>query len=97
MVQCLPRHLCQNQPVNSTLGEARKKTTKAIYRHSHYCLKFGNELFIYLDVEDMHDSEAALGTYYSVPSSGDKRTILKGRGQYFSPDEVEVFYLDTSR
>ena len=73
------------------------KEGKAIHGHSHYGPKFGNDLVIYLDAKYMHDSEAALGTYYSVPASGDKRTILKGPGQFFSPDEVEVFYLDTSR
>ena len=74
-----------------------EKTTKAIFRHSYHGPKFGNDLVIYLDAKYMRDSEAALGTYYSVPASGDKRTILKGPGQFFSPDEVEVFYLDTSR
>ena len=74
-----------------------EKKGKAIYRHSYYGPMFGNDLVIYVDAKYMHDSEAALGTYYSVPPSGDKRTILKGPGEFFSPDEVEVFFLETSR
>ena len=34
----------------------------------------------------------------SVPASvKDRDTVLKGPGRNFSPDEVEVFYLDPSR
>ena len=74
-----------------------EKTGKAIDRHSYYGPKFGADLVIYLDAETIMYSNAALGAYYSVPASvTDKRTILKGTGQYFSPDEVEVFYLDAS-
>ena len=73
------------------------KAGKAIDRHSYYGPKFGADLVIYLDAETIMYSNAALGAYYSVPASvTDKRTILKGPGQYFSPDEVEVFYLDAS-
>ena len=74
------------------------KTNRAISRHSYYGPKFGNDLVIHLDANFMNSSEAGLGVYYSVPASvKDRRTILKGPGQCFSPDEVEVFYLDPSR
>ena len=65
----------------------------AIERLKHYGPKFGADLIIYLDVE----SQASLGTYYSAPASVNKDDILKGPGRDFSPDEVEVFYLDPSR
>ena len=74
-----------------------EKTRKAIDRNSYYGPKFGADLVIYLDAETIMHSNAGLGAYYSVPASvTDRHTILKGPGQHFSPDEVEVFYLDPS-
>ena len=68
-------------------------TGAAIDRGSYYGPKFGSDLIIYLDLK----SHASLGTYYSAPASVNKANILKGPGGDFSPDEVEVFYLDLSR
>jgi len=68
-------------------------TGEAIDRRSYYGPKFGTDLIIYLD----RKSHASLGTYYSAPASVNKDNILKGPGRDFSPDEVEVFYLDPSR
>ena len=74
-----------------------EKTNMAILRDSFYGPVFGNDLVIYLDANFVNSSEAGLGAYYSVPASvKDRRTILKGPGRSFSPDEVELFYLDTS-
>ena len=74
-----------------------EKTGKAIDRHSYYGPKFGADLVIHLDAATIMYSNARLGAYYSVPASvTDRHTILKGPGQHFSPDEVEVFYLDPS-
>ena len=71
-------------------------TTYAIKGDSYCGPKFGDDLHIYLD--DKTFSKANLGVVYSVPASvKDKGTILKGPGKTFSPDEVEVFYLDPSR
>ena len=70
------------------------KAGKAIDRHSYYGPKFGSDLVIRVDA-----SEARLGVYYSVPASVTNMfKILAGFGkqQRFSPDEVEVFYLDPS-
>ena len=65
----------------------------AIDDHSYYGPKFGGDLIIDLDFK----SHASLGSYYSVPASvKDRVAILKGPGGDFSPDEVEVFYLDPS-
>ena len=68
-------------------------TGEAIDDRSYYGPKFGSDLIIYLDVK----SQASLGMYYSAPASVNEVNILKGPGLYFSPDEVEVFYLDPFR
>ena len=74
------------------------KTNKAIYRSRDTGQVFGQDLFIYLDAALVQYSRAVLGGYYSVPDSvKDNLAILKGPGLNFSPDEVEVFYLDASR
>ena len=74
------------------------KTKNAIERNLFYGPKFGDELVIYLDRAYVQDSKAVLGGFYSVPASvKDIITVLKGSpGVNFSPDEVEVFYLDPS-
>ena len=67
----------------------------AIYRHSANGPGFGIDLVIDATISQ---SRARLGSFYSVPASvKDKLAILKGPGTYFSPDNVEVFYLDPSR
>ena len=68
-------------------------TGAAIERLKYYGPKFGVDLIIYLDLK----SHASLGTYYYAPASVNWANILKGPGGNFSPDEVEVFYLDPSR
>ena len=68
---------------------------RAIYRHSDNGPAFGDDLVIEAKISQ---SRARLGSFYSVPSSvKDSFAILKGPGLYFSPDKVEVFYLDPSR
>ena len=75
-----------------------EKTNLAILRDSCCGPMFGNDLVIYLDASVISSSQAGLGAYYSVPASvKDRHTILKGPGRSFSPDEVELFYLDPSR
>ena len=67
----------------------------AIYRHSDDGPTFGYDLVIKGQISQ---STASLGSSHSVPSSvKDMQAILKGPGTYFSPDKVEVFYLDPSR
>ena len=76
-----------------------EKTAMAIDGSLYYGPKFGQDLVIHVEESRKSLSEAILGNYYSVPasvSSKKRRTILKGPGEYFSPDEVEVFYLDPS-
>ena len=73
----------------------REYKALAIYRHSDDGPTFGYDLVIKAQISQ---STARLGSSYSVPSSvKDSFAILKGPGTYFSPDKVEVFYLDPSR
>ena len=59
---------------------------------------FGQDLLIFSNAKFGKDSYTFLGTWYSVPASViNGFTVLKGPGDKFSPDEVEVFYLDPSR
>ena len=56
---------------------------------------FGQDLSIFLNFAF---AEAVLDQSYSVPTLvRDKLAILDGHRGSFSPDEVEVFYLDPSR
>ena len=73
----------------------KENTAKAIYRGSDIGPVFGQDLEIYLDAAL---GEAILDKSYSVPALvKDKLAILDGHKGTFSPDEVEVFYLDPSR
>ena len=73
------------------------KKNKAIHRHSRFSPKFGDDLVIYCDPVKRKDSNARLGFRYSIPPGvHDRLTVLAGT-QFFSPDEVEVFFLGTSR
>ena len=74
-----------------------EKTEYAIKGDYYYGPYFGDDLIIYLHY--IKFSKAKLGEVYSVPASVNDKgsTILKGPGQYFSPEKVEVFYLDSSR
>ena len=82
-------------PFVSKVMPGKKK--RAIYRHSYYGPKFGDDLVIHLDAVNIKDSTAGVGKQYSVPDGVQHRfTVLAGT-KNFSPDEVEVFYLDTSR
>ena len=72
------------------------KTTSAIYMFSKTGPVFGQDLFIHLNNGLVEHSKAILGGNYNVPPSvKNNPAILKLTGeQKFSPDEVEVFYLD---
>ena len=75
-------------------GNAGKAIETALY----YGPKFGADLVIHVDAVRKHLSEVSLGHHYSFPASVTDKgsTILTGKHRYFSPDEVEVFYLDPS-
>ena len=74
------------------------KAGKAIERSSYYGPNFGQDLVIHVEETRKRYSEASLGRYYSAPASVKDKgsTILTGKHVIFSPDEVEVFYLDPS-
>ena len=76
-----------------------KHTGQAIQRSSFYGPKFGQDVVIYLDAEQIHLSKASLGMVYAYPpAKQDQLKVLAGT-ENFSRDkvEVEVFYLDPSR
>ena len=81
------------------VSKVKKGNTKtAIYRSSDTGPVFGQDLLIFFDAASARQSLTALGNYYSVPALvTDKLAILDGHKGIFSPDEVEVFYLDPSR
>ena len=74
------------------------KAGRAIERSSYYGPNFGQDLVIHVEETRKRYSEASLGRYYSAPASVKDKgsTILTGKHVIFSPDEVEVFYLDPS-
>ena len=73
-----------------------KDPADAIYRDSGCGPTFGggHQIKIADNANSNTNSYTNFGSYYSVPSGvQDKSTILAG-AYHFSPDEVEVFYLD---
>ena len=75
-----------------------RRVGKAIERSLYYGPTFGSDLFIHVEATRRSYSEASLGNDYSVPASVKDKgsTALTGKAGFFSPDEVEVFYLDPS-
>ena len=67
-------------------------TGRAIQRDPFYGPKFGQDLIIYLNAGYIHLSEARLNAEYAVPPA---KQVLAGT-ENFSPNDVEVFYLDPS-
>ena len=73
----------------------KDRAVHAIYRDSQNGPVFGNDLSIYLNEALV---QAILVDCYSAPRLvKDNLAILDGHQDSFSPDEVEVFYLDPSR
>ena len=70
---------------------------RAIYRGSSYGPVFGYDIYIDNNANSNSRSYAGLGLSYPAPAAvQDRYTILAGT-YYFSPDEVEVFYLDPTQ
>ena len=70
-------------------------TSLAIYREAGYGPTFGggHDIYIADNANQNANSSTNFGTSYSLPNKvTDPYTILAG-ARYFSPDEVEVFYL----
>ena len=69
----------------------------AIGRGSRLGPVFGHDIYIANNSNSNSFSYARLGLTYSAPAAvQDLYTILAGT-EYFSPDEVEVFYLDPTQ
>ena len=70
---------------------------RAIYRGSWSGPLIGDDIYIGDNANSYSYSLARLGDYYPAPAAvQDPNTILAGT-LYFSPDEVEVFYLDPTQ
>ena len=66
-------------------------------RWSDYGPYFGYDIYISNDANSNSNSYAGLGYAYPAPAAvQDPDTILAGTF-HFSPDEVEVFYLDPTQ
>ena len=73
------------------------RTDRAIYRSSRWGPWFGWDMYIVNNANSNWDSRALLVNYYYAPAAvQDPDTILAGTFS-FSPDEVEVFYLDPTQ
>ena len=69
----------------------------AIYRWSWSGPRFGFDIIIANNANSNSNSRARLGWDYPAPAAvQNPDTILAGT-EYFSPDEVEVFYLDPTQ
>ena len=90
--------LNNNEGLAPFVSKLKEKYSRyAIHRGSYYGPRFGSDVFIRDNVESNSNSRARLGDLYSVPPAvKNEYTVLAGT-EYFSPDEVEVFYLDPSR
>ena len=74
-----------------------KKPDSAIDRSSLYGPSFGIDIRIANNANSNDNSYADFDYYYPAPSAvQDPDTILAGT-EDFSPDEVEVFYLDPTQ
>ena len=74
-----------------------RRPDRAIYRWPLFGPRFGWDVYIDDDANSNSNSAAGLGWYYPAPAAVQNRgTILAGT-KYFSPDEVEVFYLDPTQ
>ena len=80
------------------MSKVKKEYSKwAIYGASYFGPRFDSNFFIRDNADSNSNSRAGLDHLYSVPPAvQDSNTVLAGTW-YFSPDEVEVFYLDPSR
>ncbi|CAH3186424.1 unnamed protein product, partial [Porites lobata] len=81
------------------VSKVKKANTKeAIERSSVNGPMFGQDLLIFFNAPSGQQSYTEFGNYYSVPASVMAKLANLGWHQrIFSPDEVEVFYLDPSR
>ena len=89
--------LNNNEGLAPFVSQVEKGITDwAIYGNSQFGPYFGIDAIITDNADSNSFSEAGLGYFYSAPPAvQDSDTVLAGTW-FFSPDEVEVFYLDPS-
>ncbi|CAH3191850.1 unnamed protein product, partial [Porites evermanni] len=74
-----------------------RRPDRAIGRWSRYGPRFGYDIYIANNANSNNNSYASLGWVYPAPAAvQNPNTILAGTAR-FSPDEVEVFYLDPTQ
>ena len=74
-----------------------RRPDRAIYRRSGSGPRFGVDISIVNNANSNSDSYAGFSEFYPAPAAvQDRYTILAGT-MSFSPDEVEVFYLDPTQ
>ena len=74
-----------------------RRPGRAIYRSSDYGPCFGHDIEIDNNANSNSFSYARFGEDYPAPAAvQNPKKILAGT-EYFSPDEVEVFYLDPTQ
>ena len=89
--------ISNKEELDPFVSEVRRPGYRAIYRVSGYGPAFGGDIYINNDANNNSYSYAGLVRYYPAPAAvQDRYTILAGT-EYFSPDEVEVFYLDPTQ
>ena len=74
-----------------------KRPDWAIYRSSGFGPVFGINIFIANNANNNSNSNARLGRDYPAPAAVQNPTTILAGTEYFSPDEVEVFYLDPTQ
>ena len=74
-----------------------RRTDSAIYRGSWLGPVFGYDIYIANNANSNSNSYANLDWHYPAPAAvQNPKTVLAGT-EYFSPGEVEVFYLDPTQ
>ena len=74
-----------------------KRPYGAIYRWTGSGPSFGFDIIIANNANSNSRSLARLGSDYPVPAAVQNRKKVLAGTKYFSPDEVEVFYLDPTQ
>ena len=70
---------------------------RAIYRWSGYGSWFGDDIYIANKANNNSDSSARLVWSYPAPAAVQNPSTILAGTLFFSPDEVEVFYLDPTQ
>ena len=75
----------------------KERPWRAILRISSSGPRFAGNVYIVDNADSNDDSRAYLGWIYPAPPAVQTPLTVLAGTEYFSPDEVEVFYLNPSR